>query len=98
MSMSEAMVAEMRSEAANTRKMLEVVPADKLAWQPHQKSMALGRLTSHIAEIPGWATMMVGKDVLDFADSDFQPAKPDRLPAQLIAAKPSTAKSAANPP
>ncbi len=83
MSISNAMIAEFKHEAANTRKMLEVVPANKLDWQPHEKSMTLGRLTGHIAEIPAWATMMVGKDVLDFATSDFQPANPDSVEGLL---------------
>ncbi len=76
MSISEAMIAELNHEAANTRKMLEAVPGDKLDWQPHEKSMTLGRLTGHIAEIPAWAPMMAGKDELDFEGSDFTPAQP----------------------
>ena len=76
MSISEAMLAELNQEAANTRKMLEVVPGDRFDWQPHEKSMTLGRLSGHIAEIPGWAPMMAGKDELDFAESDFTPAQP----------------------
>ena len=79
MSIRETMLAEMRSEAANTRRMLALLPADKLDWQPHEKSMTLKRLAGHIAEIPGWASMMVGKDELDFATSDFQPAQPESV-------------------
>ncbi len=83
MSISEAMLAELNQEAANTRKMLEVVPGDKFGWQPHEKSMTLGRLTGHIAEIPGWAPMMAGKDELDFAQSDFTPVQPETVEALL---------------
>ena len=46
--------------------------------------MTLGRLTGHIAEIPAWAPMMVGKDELDFADSDFSPVVPE-TPEALLA-------------
>ncbi len=83
MSISEAMLAELNQEAANTRRMLEVVPEDKFGWQPHEKSMTLGRLCGHIAEISGWAQMMVGKDELDFEGSDFTPAQPETVEAVL---------------
>ena len=83
MAISETMLAELNTEAANTRKMLEVVPEDKLGWQPHEKSMTLGRLAGHIAEIPGWAQMMVGKDELDFANSDFKPEQHETVQSIL---------------
>ncbi len=39
---------------AATRKLLACIPDDKLGWQPHEKSMSLGRLATHIAELPQW--------------------------------------------
>ena len=39
---SNAMLAEFESELATTRKFLERVPAEKLAWRPHEKSMTAG--------------------------------------------------------
>jgi hypothetical protein len=44
---------ELREEAATTRQVLKRVPADKLAWRPHTKSMTLGQLALHVASIPG---------------------------------------------
>ena len=84
MSISRAILAEFLSDAANTRKLLEVVPEDKLGWKPHEKSMTLARLSGHIAEIPGWAQTMVGKDELDFESGNFQPATPETV-ADLLA-------------
>ena len=46
------LAAELEQEAKSTRKMLERVPADKLAWKPHEKSMSLMQLAVHVAEIP----------------------------------------------
>jgi hypothetical protein len=43
----------MSQEAATTRRLLERVPAQHLARKPHEKSMTMGRLATHIAEIPG---------------------------------------------
>lgn len=43
----------MKEEAKSTRNALERVPADKLSWKPHAKSMSLGQLAMHIAGLPG---------------------------------------------
>ncbi len=59
--MSQAFLQEFDREAATTRRVLERVPTDKLAWQPHAKSMSLGALAMHTAMVPGhicgWATV-----------------------------------------
>ncbi len=67
MPMSEALIPEFDQEMANTRRALERVPDDKFDWKPHQKSMSMGRLASHIANLPGWASLLVEKDSLDIA-------------------------------
>jgi len=64
---------EMEQEAQTTRKMLERVPNDKYDWQPHQKSMTIKQLTTHIAELPSWVTMALTTDELDFASNPYQP-------------------------
>lgn len=47
------LVMELEQEAATTRRVLERVPSDKLAWKPHAKSMSLGQLALHVATTPG---------------------------------------------
>jgi len=76
MNLNEAMLGELQNEAASTRKMLELIPDDKLTWTPHEKSMTLGTLASHIAEIPTWVNATIEKDELDFATSDYKPFIP----------------------
>ncbi len=73
MSQKHALIAELQMESANTRKMLERVPTDKNDWKPHPKSMTLGRLASHVAEIAGWVSYTLDSDVLDFATFDYKP-------------------------
>jgi uncharacterized damage-inducible protein DinB len=73
MSQSKALIAELQMEAANTRKMLENVPTDKNDWKPHEKSMKLGNLANHVAELPGWVEMIVGADELDLSKMDYKP-------------------------
>jgi uncharacterized damage-inducible protein DinB len=75
MGINEAFIAELKNEAAKTRKILERVPVDKADWRPHPKSYALGRLATHIAEIPGWAAVTLDEDELDFAKIDYKPTE-----------------------
>jgi uncharacterized damage-inducible protein DinB len=53
MSMIRALVLELEQEAETTRRVLERVPADRLSWKPHAKSMSLGQLALHVAMVPG---------------------------------------------
>src|SRR6476646_1710037 len=53
MSEIEMLVQELEQEAQTTRRVLERVPGDRLAWKPHDRSMSLGQLALHIASMPG---------------------------------------------
>jgi uncharacterized damage-inducible protein DinB len=53
MSMIQSLIQELEQEAQTTRRVLERVPNDRLAWKPHDKSMSLGQLAMHVAVIPG---------------------------------------------
>ena len=43
---------ELEQEAPATRRVLERVPADRLDWRPHERSMSMGQLANHLANIP----------------------------------------------
>lgn len=73
MSLAEAMIGEFSHEAVTTRKMLERLPEDKMSWKPHDKSMTLGRLATHLAEIPEWAETIVDNESFDMASGEYQP-------------------------
>jgi uncharacterized damage-inducible protein DinB len=64
---SQALLPEFDYEFAATRKTLERIPEDKFAWKPHEKSMALGALSQHLAEIPHWTVETISKDFIDLA-------------------------------
>ena len=70
------LAAEMEQEAKTARTCLERVPADKFAWKPHEKSMEMGRLCSHISEMFSWTKATMENDVLDFATMDYKPFEP----------------------
>src|SRR6185295_748359 len=66
MKLSDMLLPEFDQEMANTRKTLERIPEDKLDWKPHEKSMPLGRLAGHLAELAGWPTSTLTRDTFDF--------------------------------
>lgn len=70
---NQALLPEFDMEMSNTRKALERVPDDKLAWKPHDKSMTLGRLAGHLAELPSWGMATMGADSLDIAPPGAPP-------------------------
>jgi|ERR1044071_4166112 uncharacterized damage-inducible protein DinB len=70
MNLTEQILVELKQEAATTRKMLERVPNESFAWQPHEKSMTLGRLAAHVAGLHGtWLKTALSQDEFDLADS-----------------------------
>jgi uncharacterized damage-inducible protein DinB len=67
------MSSEIEQEAFITRRVLERVPADKLTWKPHPKSMSLGQLALHVATIPGGISRVAQLDEFDVAAANFNP-------------------------
>jgi len=80
MNLIDPVLAELAHEAATTRRLLDRVPERHLAWKPHEKSMTLGRLATHIAEIPGWVGSIVDKDEFDVGTGGYVPPTIDRVP------------------
>ena len=77
MSISESLLPEFDGEMESTRKMLAAVPDGKWDWKPHPKSMSLGVLAGHIAELTGWVTETIEKPSLTFNSGDFKPYVPE---------------------
>ena len=70
--LADPFVQELDHEVKATRQCLERVPEDKLAWKPHEKSMTLGRLASHVAESLGWGVNTLESDEFAFKSGQFQ--------------------------
>ena len=79
MTVREWFLAELESEAAKSRRVLEQVPAGKRGWKPHERSMELGYLSDLVATIPSWVGMAITLDELDIAPKDG----PKHAPAPL---------------
>ena len=74
MTIADALLPEFDREMGLTRRVLERVPDGQFAWKPHEKSMTLGRLAEHLAEMPMW---LDGHDHGQPASSEHAPAAPD---------------------
>lgn len=73
MTISQMLLPEFDHEMANTRKLLACLPEDKLDYKPHEKSMKLGRLAAHVAELPGWIASLPQSSRLEIPP-DWKPA------------------------
>jgi uncharacterized damage-inducible protein DinB len=73
MSIATDLIHDLEAETALTRKVLEAVPEDRLAWKPHERSMSLGTLASHLAETPAWLSSMLEADMDFAAMQDYRP-------------------------
>src|SRR3954464_2594080 len=79
MTFSDSILPEFDQEMANTRKVLERVPEDKLDWQAHPKSRTIGWNANHLAEIPGWGEGGLTAPSWDFAPSGGEPYQSPNL-------------------
>ena len=77
--LSESLLPEYDHEMATTRKVLERVPDEHLAWKPHEKSFSMQELATHLASIPGWVGVTVEADGLDLSEPMEQPTAGDRV-------------------
>ena len=70
--MKDTLLAEFDHEMGTTRKLLERIPEAQLTWKPHEKSMSLGGLATHLANLPNW-----GATILDESSFDLASAPPN---------------------
>lgn len=84
MNIFELLLNELESEMAVTRKMLALVPEDNFDWAPHEKSMKMKALASHIAELPSWIKLGLTTDELDFAATPYEEAPVSKTADLLV--------------
>ena len=65
MQLHERLIAEFTQEVAATKRVLERVPEGQLDWKPHQKSMSLGQLAMHVANVPGGVATLASQLVAE---------------------------------
>jgi uncharacterized damage-inducible protein DinB len=75
MAIKDALIPEFDHEMAVTRKTLERVPEDKPDYKPHEKSMPMGRLAGHLAELPGFVSMVMQQDSFNLRPAAGGPSR-----------------------
>jgi uncharacterized damage-inducible protein DinB len=85
MRISELLLPELDEEMKKTRTALERVPIDKKDFAPHAKSMPLGKLAPHVAQLAGFGLTILTTPELDFSKSSMTPL-PFESCAQLVKA------------
>jgi uncharacterized damage-inducible protein DinB len=79
MTLAELLTAELDQEIEATRALLGRVPEGNWDWKPHEKSMNLSRLATHVAEIPGWSQSILKADEIDFMSPEMQSWTPREM-------------------
>lgn len=74
MAIVDALLPEFDHEMAVTRKVIERVDDAQFGWKPHEKSMSLGRLATHVAEIPQWGQTILTQTEFNMVDGEYKPA------------------------
>lgn len=77
------LIGEIDHEAATTRKVLERIPVEKFDYKPHEKSMTMSRLATHVAEMFDWVTETCKTSEMDFAKVEYKPFEP-KTTAELV--------------
>jgi uncharacterized damage-inducible protein DinB len=83
MPLVDALLPEFDREMTTTRKLLERLPEDKLAWKPHAKSFSLGALATHVATLPVWGEATLSRTEFDLGATPPLAALPSK--AEVLA-------------
>jgi len=73
MTFAATLLAEFDQEMANTRKVLERIPEDKLDWRAHPKSNTIGWNANHVADLVNWLAQALTRPSLDVAPVGGEP-------------------------
>jgi len=86
LSMKQTALGDLGDELKTTRRLLERAPEDRFSWRPHGKSMSLGELSAHVADLLQLVTAIARNDGFDLASGDAQGPKPPASREELLRA------------
>jgi uncharacterized damage-inducible protein DinB len=83
MPISDLLLTEFDHEMKTTRTTLELVPFEKKDFVPHSRSMPLGSLAPHVAELVGFGATVLTTPELDFSNAGNRVRPPFELAGLL---------------
>lgn len=75
MALRDGLLPEFDHEMGVARKVIERVDDAQFGWKPHEKSMSLGRLATHVAEIPMWGHTILSQSEFNMIPGEHTPAE-----------------------
>jgi uncharacterized damage-inducible protein DinB len=85
MRVSDLLLSEFDEEMKKTRTTLERIPDGKPEFAPHPRSMPLGKLAPHVAQLAGFGVIILTTPELDFSQGSVKPLAFESA-AQLVEA------------
>ena len=82
MRLVDSILSEMDQEAEHTKRLLDIIPEDKLTWRPHPKARSLGELAMHVASLQAGVAELVQPDTVELPDFPPEPEAASR--AQIV--------------
>jgi len=92
MAIKDGLLPEFDHEMAVARKVIERVDGSQFSFQPHEKSMTLGRLATHVAEIPMWGFTILDQPEFNMVSGEYKPTQCDTVADVLALFDEQTAK------
>ncbi len=83
MALIDVLLPEYDRETGTTRRLLERIPESAFDFAPHPRSMSLGQLSAHLAELPRWVSIIMSEESCDV--TELQPPPPAGAVAPLLA-------------
>lgn len=66
---------ELEGEFQTTKKFIDLFPEGKNDYAPHEKSMKLMPLATHLVEVFEWPNTILNTSELDFGKGEYQPTQ-----------------------
>lgn len=76
MAIKDGFLGELEYEAATSRRLLERIPESTWDFKPHEKSMSMKQLATHVAEMWAWTKAVLEEPELDFEANPYEQYQP----------------------